>query len=215
MIRAKSALQALCLSMMTLALPAMTAQADPAQQARTLVNLETKALARAQSGHLKSLVTPIPAAAIQGAGKIRYDAQWLAAQPQAQGGAEWECLSEALYFEARGESVQGLFAVAEVIMNRVSSPKFPGSVCGVVNQGTGRKYACQFTYTCDGRPEEIHEPASWERVGKVAKMMLSGAPRPLTRGATYYHTNAVRPKWATVFTRTASIGDHVFYHASR
>lgn len=188
-----------------------SALADPALKAATLVSLETKALARAKSGHLQSLVTPIPASAIMGAGKIRYDRAWLASQPAAKGGAEWECLAEALYFEARGETVKGLFAVAEVIMNRVSSPRFPGSVCGVVNQGTGRKYACQFTYTCDGRPEEIHEPASWARVGKVAKLMLEGAPRPLTRGATYYHTNAVRPTWSASFARTARIGEHVFY----
>lgn len=206
--------RALCLlaAVTTTALPAM---ADQVRRAQTLVALETRALSRTQSSHLKSLVTPIPASAIMGAGRIRYDRAWLTTQPIARGGAEWECLAEALYFEARGETVKGLFAVAEVIMNRVSSPRFPSSVCGVVNQGTGRKYACQFTYTCDGHPENIHEPASWARVGKVAKVMLSGAPRPLTKGATYYHTNAVRPKWSSAFTRTASIGDHLFYHNPR
>jgi spore germination cell wall hydrolase CwlJ-like protein len=81
----------------------------------------------------------------------------------------------------------------------------------VVNQGTGRKFACQFTYTCDGRPENIEEAASWERMGKVARLMLDGGDRPLTQGATYYHTTAVSPKWSRVFNRTARYGVHLFY----
>jgi spore germination cell wall hydrolase CwlJ-like protein len=68
--------------------------------------------------------------------------------------------------------------VAEVILNRVASTRYPNTVCGVINQGTGRKFACQFSYTCDGRAEVINEAAVYTRVGKVAKMMLAGAPRP-------------------------------------
>lgn len=186
--------------------------ADAGANAARLFSLEQKALARARSGHLERLVTPMQVAApVQGANKIRYDMAWLDARPRATGGAQWQCLTEALYFEARGETVKGLFAVAEVILNRVDSSKFPGSVCGVINQGTGRKYACQFTYTCDGRPENIHEPASWERMGKVARLMLDGGPRPLTHGATYYHTTAVSPKWSRTFRRTAKYGVHLFY----
>ena len=139
---------------------------------------------------------------------------WLRAQADASGGEEWKCLTEALYFEARGERADGLFAVAEVILNRVDSRSFPNSVCGVVHQGTGRKYACQFTYTCDGHKEVISEPAAFARVGKVAKLMLDGAPRPLTKGATYYHTKAVSPKWSRKFHRTATIGVHHFYRRS-
>lgn len=136
---------------------------------------------------------------------------YLRALPTAQGGKEWACLSEALYFEARGESVKGQFAVAEVILNRVSSSAFPNTICGVVNQGTGRKFACQFTYTCDGRAEVIREPKAYEMVGKVAKLMMDGRPRTLTKGATYYHTKSVRPRWARVFERTVTIGFHHFY----
>lgn len=143
--------------------------------------------------------------------EISYSKEWLAGLPAAKGGEEWRCLAEALYFEARGESVKGQFAVAEVIMNRVDSPRFPDSVCGVINQGTGRKYQCQFTYTCDGHAEVIAEPRAFERVGKVAKLILSGAPRELTDGATYYHTKSVRPSWSKKFARTATIGVHYFY----
>ncbi len=142
---------------------------------------------------------------------LDYSREWLASLPATKGGAEWQCLAEALYFEARGESVKGQFAVAEVIMNRVDSSRFPNSVCGVINQGTGRKFACQFTYTCDGKAEKIGEPKAFANVGKIAKLMIDGAERPLTSGATHYHTKAVNPKWARTFPRTATIGVHHFY----
>lgn len=143
--------------------------------------------------------------------KVEYSREWLAGIDRAEGGADWRCLAEALYFEARGESVKGQFAVAEVILNRVDSPEFPDSICAVIHQGTGRKYQCQFTYTCDGLKEVIAEPRAFTRVGKVAKLMVRGAPRPLTQGATHYHTRAVSPRWANIFPRTTTIGVHHFY----
>ncbi|WP_417279431.1 cell wall hydrolase [Celeribacter sp.] len=142
---------------------------------------------------------------------ISYTQDFLAKQPAAQGGEQWQCLAEALYFEARGESVKGQFAVAEVILNRVSSPAFPNTVCGVVHQGTGRKYQCQFTYTCDGYADVVREKGAWTQVAKVAKLMIDGAPRTLTQGATHYHTRAVNPRWARAFAKTAQIGVHMFY----
>ncbi|SEN42735.1 Cell wall hydrolase CwlJ, involved in spore germination [Loktanella fryxellensis] len=125
--------------------------------------------------------------------------------------ADLECLAEALYFEARGESVQGVFAVGEVILNRVDSPDYPGTVCGVVHQGTGRQYACQFTWTCDSNSDAIGNRTAFARVSKVAKLLMDGVPRILTQGATHYHTRAVHPSWANRFPRTASIGAHLFY----
>ena len=142
---------------------------------------------------------------------VSYSRSWVDAQPKAAGDAEWRCLSEALYFEARGETVKGQFAVAEVIVNRVKSGRFPGTVCGVINQGTGRKFQCQFTYTCDGRKDVVAEPLAYERVAKVARAVLDGAVGNLTGGATHYHTIAVRPAWARTYTKTAQIGVHIFY----
>ncbi|PWE33875.1 cell wall hydrolase [Maritimibacter sp. 55A14] len=142
---------------------------------------------------------------------FNYTRAALEAVPQASGGKQWACLTEALYFEARGESVAGQFAVAEVIMNRVDAASFPDTVCRVVNQGTGKRYQCQFTYTCDGYSEVIREKGAYESVGKVARLVLDGVPRTLTGGATYYHTKAVSPRWARRFTRTATIGVHYFY----
>jgi hypothetical protein len=124
---------------------------------------------------------------------------------------EWRCLAEALYFEARGENLIGQVAVAEVILNRVDSETFPATVCGVVRQGTGKLNLCQFSFYCDGKPEDIANRKKFEEVGKVAWTMLQGEPRTITGNATYYHTTAVKPRWAKRMIRTARIGAHIFY----
>jgi spore germination cell wall hydrolase CwlJ-like protein len=134
---------------------------------------------------------------------------WLMAQPDPEGDAEWQCLTEAIYFEARGESLQGQIAVAEVILNRVDSPLYPRTVCGVVRQrGSG---GCQFSYICDGRTDRMREKASADLAGRIARAMLDGAPRQLTDGATHFHTRAVRPSWSKRYAHTTTIGAHIFY----
>ncbi len=174
-----------------------------------LLGQERAALGAIGSQEMKKLVRP-PAAG-GGNTPFSYDEAWLAAQPKPTGDAQFKCLAEALYFEARGESLKGQFAVGEVILNRVDAPNFPDTVCGVVKQGTGRKFRCQFTYTCDGKKEVISEPKAYERVAKVARALLDGAPRGLTNGATYYHSRKVRPRWARKFKKTAALGQHYFY----
>lgn len=158
-----------------------------------------------------SAISVLPKMRKSGSNDFERSIAWLSAQPAPKQDAEWTCLTEALYFEARGESIYGQFAVAEVILNRVDDVRFPNTICGVVNQGTGKRYACQFTYTCDGRAEVIHEQTAYDRVGRIARAMIDGAPRDLTLGATHYHTKAVAPRWARVFQKTASIGVHRFY----
>lgn len=210
-------LQRVVMIALTGALFAGAAQANDLLYARLseVLGQEKRALAMVPSAHLQALTVP-PSAAERDlptqSGNFDYTRAFLASQPAPTGGNEWRCLSEALYFEARGETIKGLFAVAEVIVNRRESSRYPNSICGVINQGTGRKYACQFTYTCDGRPEHIGEPASWDRVGRIARLVLDGkSPGNLTAGATHYHTNAVNPSWARTFPRTAVIGVHRFY----
>lgn len=140
---------------------------------------------------------------------LRYDDAWLFAQAAPQGEADWQCLTEALYFEARGESIKGQFAVAEVILNRVDSGLYPRSVCAVIKQrGSG---ACAFSYVCDGNSDKMRDRTSRERAARIARVMLDGAPRLLTQGATHFHTRAVRPGWSRKFTLTATIGAHIFY----
>lgn len=140
--------------------------------------------------------------------------EYLASMARPKSTKSIECMAEALYFEARGETLMGQFAVAEVIKNRVASSRFPDSVCGVINQGTGRKFACQFTYTCDGRPETIGNKKVYEKLRKISALVLREEVEDITHGATYYHTKAVNPRWARVFTRTRSIGAHYFYRQS-
>ncbi|MEJ6509110.1 MAG: cell wall hydrolase [Octadecabacter sp.] len=195
------------------------AQADDVLAARlgALLGQERAAIQQVPDVRIAVLTAVPPASARNiptASDIITYDVAFLNGQPTASGGEQWRCLAEALYFEARGESVRGMFAVGEVIMNRVDSARYPNTLCGVINQGTGRKFACQFTYTCDGNAEVIHEPAAWAKVGKVARLLVDGAPRQLTDGATHYHTRAVNPRWARVFPRTTTIGSHHFYRQS-
>lgn len=185
----------------------MTASAN-SEDASDLARIEIQGLKAAGESRLQDMVAqPVSAKADE----VKFSKAWVDSQPKAEGSDEFRCLAEALYFEARGETVKGQFAVAEVIMNRVKSARFPGTLCGVINQGTGRKYQCQFTYTCDGRKEVVNEPRAWARVAKVARAIIDGTAPKLTDGATHYHTTAVNPKWARVYTKTARIGDHLFY----
>jgi spore germination cell wall hydrolase CwlJ-like protein len=178
---------------------------NPTENLGSLIRAEHRAL---EAIPAEMLMRAKPAAA---ATQVVYDGNWIAQQPKAAGGEQFSCLAEALYFEARGESVKGQFAVAEVILNRVDSGKYPNSICGVVNQGTGRRNACQFSYTCDGRADRIGEQAAYSRVAKIARLMMDGAPRALTGGATHFHTTKVQPRWAKRFPNTARIGTHLFY----
>lgn len=134
--------------------------------------------------------------------------------PKASGGAEWACLTEALYFEARGESFKGISAVAEVIMNRKNSAKFPNTICGVISQGVGGRPGCQFSYKCDGKAEVYREQKAYVRVAKMARLKLDGRLSKVTGGALFYHTTAVRPSWSRKFRRTAQVGVHLFYKPS-
>ncbi|MEH6521074.1 cell wall hydrolase [Sulfitobacter sp.] len=194
-----------------LTLPAQV-MANPT--AKVLAKTEARGLARIDQDRINDLSKPSGNhTAGVGGSSVVFTRAWLAKQPKANGSSEFKCLAEALYFEARGETVKGQFAVAEVIRNRVKSGRFPGSYCGVINQGTGRKYQCQFTYTCDGRPEVVSEPAAYARVAKVARATIDGKSPNITDGATFYHTTAVRPSWSRKFTNTARFGVHLFYRS--
>ena len=137
----------------------------------------------------------------------RLDLATLDAMPPASGDAEWQCLAQAIYFELRGEPLAGQVAVAEVVLNRVDDRRFPKTVCGVTNQG------CQFSYACDGNSDAMKSALARQRSEKLASLMLAGRARSLTDGATYFHTRSVRPDWSRRFTRTTTIGHHIFYRA--
>jgi len=133
------------------------------------------------------------------------------AKPKASRASELECLTQAVYFEARGESARGQQAVATVIMNRVKNPNFPKTVCGVVYQGANHRNGCQFSFACDGMVERVVESQAWDRARKVAARALSGAVLRDVGSATHFHTVAVAPAWGPQMLRTAQVGLHVFY----
>ena len=139
--------------------------------------------------------------------------------------SERECLAQAIYHEARGEPEEGQWAVANIILNRVVSPSYPASICGVVFQNAGgKKFKCQFSFACDGRPDDAGEGnrivrTSWVRSNLIAhaafKQFQSGVrPDALPGSALYYHTAAVSPNWAEVYKIVAKIGNHIFYSPS-
>ena len=127
------------------------------------------------------------------------------------------CLAQAIYHEARGESRDGQLAVANVIINRALSKKYPSSICGVVFQNADKgRYKCQFTFACDGRSDMGRERTAWNRSVKLAEdafyeYQQGRRPGVVPNSTLYYHTTAVAPKWSHTFHRVAAIGSHVFY----
>jgi spore germination cell wall hydrolase CwlJ-like protein len=129
--------------------------------------------------------------------------------------AEENCLARAVYFEARSESELGQIAVAKVILNRVKDPEFPKTICGVVYQGSGRRNSCQFSFACDGLPDDVKSASAWAAAKRVAKMTIAGdAKVAALTTATNYHADYVKPKWAKSMKRLVKIGRHIFYEDS-
>lgn len=122
-----------------------------------------------------------------------------------------DCLTTAVYYEARGEGQAGMQAVAQVILNRARHPAFPRSVCGVVYQGAGRRTGCQFSFVCDGSMRGRRESAAWNRARQVAGRALGGFVYAPVGNATHFHTTAVNPRWSGSLVRVAQVGRHVFY----
>lgn len=140
-----------------------------------------------------------------------FSAAWLdALPPQPDLSEEEHCLAEAIYFEARGEPVHGQIAVAEVILNRVQSERFPDTICDVVYQGSHRRNACQFSYACDGVPEWFNDREAHDRAERLAAYLTKGGDAGFARGAEFYHAVTVQPSWAARLQEVAKIGDHIF-----
>jgi spore germination cell wall hydrolase CwlJ-like protein len=124
---------------------------------------------------------------------------------------EHGCLAQAIYFEARGETQRGQQAVAEVVMNRVRSPHYPDTICGVVYQGSERVTGCQFTFTCDGSLGHRPRGRAWDRAQRMATAVMLGYTRPITQRSTHYHTMAVNPVWSAGLVETMKVDSHIFY----
>ena len=150
--------------------------------------------------------------------------------------AEVECLAMNIYHEARSERTAGMWAVADVTINRVKSIAYPDTVCEVVYQGpvyeswkTARfpnlademriynpvKGKCQFSWYCDGKSDEPTEPDSWQRALDIAHgVMNHDLGLGLTDGADHYHANFIEPFWAPHMTLVTTIGNHKFYKSN-
>jgi len=128
---------------------------------------------------------------------------------------ELECLADAVYYEARGETPSGQAAVNQVVMNRVRHPAFPKSICGVVFQGAVNRTGCQFSFACDGSMRRARDVGAWARARKIASRTLAGAMPSEVGSATHFHTINVSPGWGPRLLRVAQVGMHIFYRFGR
>ena len=122
------------------------------------------------------------------------------------------CLAQAIYFEARSEPLAGWNAVADVVINRAFSSRYPASICGVVFQGEFRRHKCQFSFACDGLSDRPKNRVLWQRALRMAGSKLTSMRAgPATRRATHYHADYVDPYWNRDMVKLAKIGRHIFY----
>lgn len=118
--------------------------------------------------------------------------------------AELECLAGAIYFESKGEPLSGQLAVAEVIINRTKSGRYPTSMCGVVKQRG------QFSFVRAGRlPPIPKRSAHWRKAVAIAHIALKDLADSPARNALSFHATYVSPRWR--MKRVATVGNHVFY----
>jgi spore germination cell wall hydrolase CwlJ-like protein len=116
------------------------------------------------------------------------------------------CLAQAVYFEARGESLAGQLAVAQVVMNRAADGRFGSGYCGVVMQ------PAQFSFVHGGHiPAPNRGSSAWQRAKAVARIADEGQWQSEAGDALYFHARHVRPNWASARTTRATIERHVFY----
>ena len=129
---------------------------------------------------------------------------------------ERRCLATGIYFEARGETIDGQVAVAQVILNRVRNKYYPNTICGVVYQNRSWRNRCQFSFACDGRRDRIRDMTAWKRARKIADDVITGARYVAGVGtATHYHAAYVNPRWSRFLLRMKKVGRHIFYRGRK
>lgn len=116
---------------------------------------------------------------------------------------ELECLADAVYFESKGEPLSGQLAVAEVIINRTTSGRFPTSICSVVKQPG------QFSFVRGGRIPDAPEGQQYRTATAIAKVAMADMWDSPASSALYFHARRVSPGWNRA--RVATIGNHIFF----
>lgn len=128
----------------------------------------------------------------------------VAAQDAIAADAELNCLAVGIYYESKGEPLEGQLAVAEVILNRAKSGRFPASVCGVLTQRG------QFSFVRNGRlPQPPASARAWKTALAVAQVARDDAWDSRVSNALFFHARYVSPGWRRA--RVGSVGNHIFY----
>jgi spore germination cell wall hydrolase CwlJ-like protein len=119
---------------------------------------------------------------------------------------EMKCLAQAIYWEARGEDLDGQLAVAQVIINRTETGRFPGNYCGVVTQ------PAQFSFVRGGRIPTVRAGTrAWHRAKAIARIAHDALWDSEVGDALYFHASRVRPSWANTKLARGTIDSHIFY----
>jgi spore germination cell wall hydrolase CwlJ-like protein len=124
---------------------------------------------------------------------------------------QFNCLAQAIYFEARGEPIEGQVAVAQVVLNRLSDRRYPTTICGVVFQNETRRHHCQFSFACDGKSDRPHRGTAWIRAQYIASLAMNGQLKNVVGDSTHYHAIYSHPEWAQELAPTVVVGRHKFY----
>jgi len=121
---------------------------------------------------------------------------------------EANCIAVAVYHEARGESLEGQLAVAQVIKNRAASGQYPADWCGVVKQ------PWQFSFVRHGQfPSVDVNSDAWRKAVGITRLAVANAVSSVPKDCLWYHANYVAPRWSNNLQRVQQIGAHIFYRS--
>lgn len=185
--------------------PALFSVQAPAASTMTDPNLFSKMWA-----NVTALVTPKPEASVPAppaaAAAPRLDDLVRAYADTRTSDREMECLANAVYFEARSEPIEGQLAVAEVVLNRASSGRYPTDLCAVITQ------KAQFSFIQRGRfPRADRDSQAWKKAVAIANIARQELAGNLPSSVLWYHATYVSPSWGKRLTKQTQIGLHIFY----